>query len=108
METPFAIRLSHAEYAAMLARVAPGADEGAGVAPEQIVEGVIDLAFHDDRGWTIVDYKSDVGSLGIEPERLARYRAQVGLYAEVLERLTGRAVRERVILFTADGRTVKW
>jgi hypothetical protein len=38
---------------------------------------------------------------------LARYGEQVRLYAEAWQRLTGEAVTERVLLFTADGTTVK-
>jgi hypothetical protein len=49
-----------------------------------------------------------VAAEAIEPARLERYRAQVGLYAAAWERLTGQPVRERLILFTADGRTVSW
>ena len=41
-----------------------------------LVEGVVDVAFEDDGGWTVVDFKTDV-ELGA---RLDEYRAQVRLY----------------------------
>jgi ATP-dependent exoDNAse (exonuclease V) beta subunit len=51
-----------------------------------LVEGVLDLAFEDDDGWTVVDFKTDA-EIGGE---LTRYRRQVGLYASVVARATGR------------------
>jgi ATP-dependent exoDNAse (exonuclease V) beta subunit len=51
-----------------------------------ILEGVLDLAFEEDDGWTVVDFK-------IQAElsaSLARYRRQVGAYASVVSRVTGR------------------
>jgi ATP-dependent exoDNAse (exonuclease V) beta subunit len=94
VEVPFALPLPLAEYRSM---VAASPDD----APLQIVEGVIDLAFRDDAGWTIVDYKSDAAGLGSDPPLLARYRAQVALYAAAWTRLTGAPVHTRIILFTA-------
>lgn len=53
-----------------------------------LVEGVLDLAFEDADGWTVVDFKTDVEIAA----GLARYRRQVGLYASVVARATGRNV----------------
>ncbi|MBX3025286.1 UvrD-helicase domain-containing protein [bacterium] len=54
-----------------------------------LVEGVVDLAFRDDDGWTVVDYKTD--------QELAAhvdlYRRQVGLYARALAIATGAPAR---------------
>jgi ATP-dependent exoDNAse (exonuclease V) beta subunit len=77
-------------------------------APFEIVEGIIDLAFRDDLGWTLVDYKSDVAGRRIEQWRRARYRAQVGLYAQLWTRITGEQVTERALLYTATGEVEKW
>jgi ATP-dependent exoDNAse (exonuclease V) beta subunit len=60
-----------------------------------IAEGVVDLAFRDDGGWTVVDFKTDFEIEG----RLEDYRAQVGLYARAVAAATGlpaRAVLLRV------------
>jgi ATP-dependent exoDNAse (exonuclease V) beta subunit len=53
-----------------------------------LLEGALDLAFEDDGGWTVVDFKTDAELTA----PLARYRRQVGLYASVVARATGRPV----------------
>jgi ATP-dependent helicase/nuclease subunit A len=76
--------------------------------PPTVLEGVIDLAFLEPDGWVIADYKTDVGT---DPEFAARqlaYRRQVDLYADAWARLTGDPVKERVIFFTAQGRSERW
>ena len=80
---------------------APGVD--------RLVEGVIDLAFLEPgRGWVIADYKTDVfASEAARAERTAIYRRQVDLYALCWERITGEAVAERQLYFTA-GDPVVW
>lgn len=52
-----------------------------------LVEGVLDLAFSDKGGWTVVDFKTD---RELEKE-LERYKRQVALYALSIERTTGQA-----------------
>jgi ATP-dependent helicase/nuclease subunit A len=74
----------------------------------QVLEGVIDLAFLEDDGWVIADYKTDVGTDPDFPRRRAGYRRQVDLYAEAWSRLTGAAVKERVLFFTTLGRVERW
>jgi ATP-dependent exoDNAse (exonuclease V) beta subunit len=51
-----------------------------------LVEGVVDLAFEDEGGWTIIDYKTDheLAAAGEE-----RYRRQVALYASAIAEATG-------------------
>jgi ATP-dependent helicase/nuclease subunit A len=53
-----------------------------------ILEGVLDLAFEEDDGWTVVDFKIQAELSG----PLARYRRQVAAYASVVARVTGRPV----------------
>jgi hypothetical protein len=53
-----------------------------------LIEGVLDLAWEDDRGWTVVDFKTDAELAGALP----RYRRQVALYASVVARTTSRPV----------------
>ena len=76
----------------------PGAGPGGGL---RIMEGVIDLAFREDAGWVIVDYKTDVGTDPGFPDRKRSYREQVELYARAWEAMTGEPVTERVLLYTA-------
>jgi ATP-dependent exoDNAse (exonuclease V) beta subunit len=62
----------------------------AGVGPEgQLLEGVLDLAFEDERGWTILDFKTTGQTGGV----LERYRRQVAMYAWLVRQATGRDVR---------------
>ncbi|MCA9753274.1 MAG: PD-(D/E)XK nuclease family protein, partial [Gemmatimonadetes bacterium] len=51
----------------------------------ELVEGVLDLAFEERDGWTVVDFKSDSEL----DEALATYRAQVQAYVEMLAKATG-------------------
>ncbi len=52
-----------------------------------ILEGVLDLAFEEVDGWTVVDFKTTAEAAA---EPLARSRRQVGAYASVVARVTGR------------------
>ena len=51
-----------------------------------MLEGVLDLAFEEDSGWTVVDFKTQAELTG----PLARHRRQVAAYAEMVSRATGR------------------
>jgi ATP-dependent helicase/nuclease subunit A len=74
-----------------------------------VVEGVVDLAFREAGGWVIADYKTDDVTDPAELDRrLALYRAQVDLYADCWEELTGEPVKERVLYLTAPDRTESW
>lgn len=59
------------------------------LAPGQLLEGVIDLAFRDAAGWKIVDFKTDADT----PDLRDRYAAQLSWYAYALSRLTGQPVQ---------------
>jgi hypothetical protein len=75
---------------------------------EQLVEGVIDLAFVENEAWVIVDYKTDAVA-GAEVEaRAVVYKPQLALYALALERLTGRPVKELVLLFVRSRQEVRF
>jgi ATP-dependent helicase/nuclease subunit A len=82
----------------------PGAP---GTIPEMI-EGVIDLAFREADGWVVADYKTDVGDDPDFPRRAEAYRRQVDLYAQCWSALTGDPVKERILVFTAQGREDRW
>jgi ATP-dependent exoDNAse (exonuclease V) beta subunit len=53
-----------------------------------VVEGIVDLAFEESSGWTVVDYKTDreLAAAGEE-----RYRRQVSLYVTAIGESTGAA-----------------
>ena len=50
-----------------------------------LIEGVVDLAFREPLGWTVVDFKTDAELAG----RKARYETQVLLYVEAIRAATG-------------------
>ncbi|MDE2677500.1 MAG: UvrD-helicase domain-containing protein [Gemmatimonadota bacterium] len=81
---------------------------GPGPGRGDVIEGVIDLVFREAEKWVVADYKTDTGDDPDFMERVVRYRAQVDVYAQCWERLTGEEVAERVILFTSQGRTESW
>ncbi|TMA73500.1 MAG: ATP-dependent deoxyribonuclease subunit A [Deltaproteobacteria bacterium] len=49
-----------------------------------LLEGVVDLAFRDGEGWTVVDFKTDA-----RPESHPQYAAQVRLYCRAITAATG-------------------
>jgi ATP-dependent exoDNAse (exonuclease V) beta subunit len=59
------------------------------VAPGEVVEGTVDLAFGGPRGWTVVDFKTDLDPLAHRDA----YAAQVGAYVRAIARATGAPVR---------------
>jgi len=71
-----------------------------------VVQGVIDLCFIEDNEWVIVDYKTDrVGKSGAA-DAAGKYRVQLDLYAKALARITGIAVKERLVFFLRTGEAV--
>lgn len=69
-----------------------------------LIQGVIDCYFREDGKYVLVDYKSNyVGPEGPEA-LLERYRPQLALYKEALERIRGIDVAEAwLYLFAVDG-----
>jgi ATP-dependent helicase/nuclease subunit A len=53
-----------------------------------LIEGVVDLAFRDPNGWTVVDFKTDVEL----DSALDLYRQQVAIYASIINKVTGEPV----------------
>jgi ATP-dependent exoDNAse (exonuclease V) beta subunit len=53
-----------------------------------LIEGVVDLAFEQAEGWTVIDFKTDEEFLGNEPA----YRRQVGMYASAIHAAAGTQV----------------
>jgi ATP-dependent exoDNAse (exonuclease V) beta subunit len=50
-----------------------------------LLEAVLDLAFLEESGWIIVDFKTDAE----DEQRLWRYRRQLGWYLHSMEQTTG-------------------
>jgi ATP-dependent helicase/nuclease subunit A len=72
-----------------------------------LLRGVIDLAFQEEGGWVLVDYKTDrVEDKSIEA--LADdYRPQMELYARAWEKCSGETVKELLVYFLDVGKVVK-
>jgi ATP-dependent helicase/nuclease subunit A len=83
---PLLHRARAAERAGRCRREAPVTwvdDEGV------LVDGVLDLAFEDNDGWTVLDFKTDAEMEHAEP----RYRRQVYLYVEGIAKASGKVAR---------------
>jgi ATP-dependent exoDNAse (exonuclease V) beta subunit len=71
-----------------------------------LVEGIVDLVFEEDGQLVVVDYKSDAIASDQALAQAAHHAPQLQLYGRGLAQAVGRPVRERLVLFTALGRTV--
>ena len=70
-----------------------------------LVQGIIDVYFEEDKELVVVDYKTD--RVSVAKELTDRYRAQLEYYAEALERLTGKRVKEKKIYSFALHREIE-
>jgi ATP-dependent helicase/nuclease subunit A len=124
-EVPFAVRVGpgDAEYSGLadtggLAPTAEGRPVAAALGAPVFLSGAIDLAFREEGGWVIADYKTDrlPAALAGEEEAVrekalemlvAHYRPQVRLYTRFWTKITGEPVKESGLYFTALGRWVR-
>ena len=60
-----------------------------------LVQGIIDVYFEEADGLTVLDYKTD--RVKTVDELKKKYHAQLDYYAEALEKLTGKPVKEKII-----------
>ena len=72
-------------------RVYPDVENG----ERLFLQGIIDTAFVEDGQWVLVDYKTDRVKSG--DELIRRYKIQMDLYKEALERLTNMPVKASYI-----------
>jgi len=66
---------------------------------EILLQGVIDCFFEENDELVVVDFKTDRVSEDTIRERAQRYTPQLNAYADALESITGKRVKERVIYF---------
>ena len=71
-----------------------------------LVEGIVDLVFEEDGELVVVDYKSDAITGEQALAQAAHHAPQLQLYGRGLAQAAGLPVGERLVLFTALGRTV--
>ena len=60
-----------------------------------LVQGIIDVYFEEDGELVVLDYKTD--KVFHAKDLVDRYHAQLSYYAQALERLTGKRVKEKLI-----------
>jgi ATP-dependent helicase/nuclease subunit A len=81
------------------------ADQSAAGLPT-VLRGVIDLAFEEEDGWVIVDYKTDLVTGDRLQSLTDHYRGQVNTYASVWQSMLGASVKEKGLYFTSSGQYV--
>ncbi len=70
-----------------------------------LIQGIVDVYWAEDGELVILDYKTD--AVKEEAELIKRYRTQLELYAEALEKAAGMRVKEKVIYSFALRRAVR-
>jgi len=60
-----------------------------------LIQGIVDVYWTEPDGITILDYKTD--SVRTGEQLVKRYKTQLDLYGEALEKATGLAVREKIL-----------
>ncbi len=68
-----------------------------------LLRGAVDLAFLEDDGWVLVDYKTDSTGGGRLEELVEHYAPQLKLYAGAWEAASGEKVKETGLHFTGPG-----
>jgi ATP-dependent helicase/nuclease subunit A len=66
-----------------------------------MARGRIDLLLPDDRGFTLIDYKTDHVTPETMQQRADTYRAQLDLYRQAIHRITGQPVHTCHLVFLA-------
>ncbi|QPJ84433.1 helicase-exonuclease AddAB subunit AddA [Sarcina sp. JB2] len=70
------------------------------------LQGIIDCFFEEDDGIVLLDYKTDYVENG--KEILDKYKVQIDLYTETLERVIGKKVKERYLYLFGIDKEVKY
>ncbi len=81
----------------------PGAPED----EEVLLQGVVDCCLLDEDGATVIDYKTDRVDAAGAAQRARGYLPQLEAYAWALSRVTGKAVRRRIVYFLSCGAAVE-
>ena len=115
LASPLARRMRDAARAGRLVREQPFTlgfaasriDPGWPEDEEVLVQGIIDAYFEEEDGIVLVDYKTDYVPGGDGKFLVDRYRTQLTLYREALERVTGRPVKQMLLYSFNLGREVE-
>lgn len=93
------------QFSALFAPAELGLEGGAG--EEILMNGIIDLLLLLPDGAIVVDFKSDAVSPGHEAAQARRYRQQLKIYAQAVEKILQTPVSRRVVYFLATGAAVE-
>ncbi len=69
-----------------------------------LIQGIIDVFFEEDGELVVADYKTD--AVKEARELVGRYRVQLDYYAQALERLCGKRVKQKIIYSFALGEEI--
>ena len=64
-----------------------------------LLQGVVDCALVEDDGITLIDFKTDAVDDNSLPQKIAQYTPQIMAYAQAMERIYQKPVRERFLYF---------
>jgi ATP-dependent helicase/nuclease subunit A len=73
---------------------------------DRLLEGVCDLAFEDEKGWVVVDYKTEAIGEDQVLAQASHHAAQLRRYARGLALASGSHPSRRFVVFTSLGRQV--
>ncbi len=76
------------------------------VEEDRLLEGVCDLAFEDEKGWVVIDYKTEAIAEDQVLAQASHHAAQLRRYARGLALASGSHQSRRFVLFTSLGRQV--
>jgi ATP-dependent helicase/nuclease subunit A len=99
-EIPFSIKTDSAVLVRSRAAKTNSEEISSGEKLPVILTGTIDLAFQEEAGWVIADYKTD--EIVEELKKYVQFYApQVKLYSEFWEKITGQKAKESGLYFTS-------
>jgi len=106
MESPLAERIRQSDFVQKEIRFVTAVEppllnnEWSGIDERDIMlHGVIDLVFEEYGEMVIVDYKTDRIPTGGETQQAQRYRLQLALYTQAIEKYYGKPVKECILHF---------
>ena len=71
-----------------------------------MVQGVIDVLFEEEDGFTLVDYKTDYAREDNIQQLVETYQIQLDLYARAVEKILRQKVKEKILYSFTLGRAI--
>ncbi|WP_243296229.1 helicase-exonuclease AddAB subunit AddA [Bacillus litorisediminis] len=80
-----------------------------------LIQGIIDCLFEDEQGLVLIDFKSDTitgkypnGFEQAKPELIARYKTQIELYKQAVEKIVSKPLSEACLYFFDGGHQISF